>query len=65
MALEYSSVREATFLLSYGPDIIVDDTGKTRTGTRNSGSVEPYLPIFQARFFQGKCSVKALKGPVN
>lgn len=63
MALEYSSVREATFLLSHGPDTIVDDTGKTRTGTRNSGSVEPYLSMFQARFCRGKCPVSALKGP--
>lgn len=48
LALDYSSPQEATFLLCHGPDNIVDDTGPTRTGTRNSGSVEPYEAVFQA-----------------
>lgn len=48
LALVYSSPQEATFLLCHGPDNIVDDTGPTRTGTRNSGDVEPYEAVFQA-----------------
>lgn len=48
LALDYCSPQEASFLLCHGPDNIVDDTGPTRTGTRNSGSVEPYEGVFQA-----------------
>lgn len=47
MALDYSCPQEATFLLCHGPDNIMDDTGETRTGTRNSGSVEPYEALFK------------------
>lgn len=36
------------FLLCHGPDnIVVDDTGATRTDTRNTGKVEPYEAVFQ------------------
>lgn len=54
LALEYSSPREATFLLCHGPDTIVDDAGSTRTDTRNSGKVEPYEAMFQASVFVGQ-----------
>lgn len=53
LALDYSSPQEATFLLCHGPDNIVDDTGATRTGTRNSGSVEPYEALFQVAIDRG------------
>ncbi|CAN0014736.1 unnamed protein product, partial [Ectocarpus sp. 8 AP-2014] len=48
LSLDYSSPKEATFLLCHGPDNIVDDTGATRTDTRNTGKVEPYEAVFQA-----------------
>ncbi|CAM9956804.1 unnamed protein product [Hapterophycus canaliculatus] len=48
LSLEYSPPQEATFLLCHGPDNIrVDDTGATRTDTRNTGSVEPYEEVFK------------------